>query len=552
MRFRSFVPYTLPGVLALIGWWWYISRKKGRITSHDSEEGVGPAAMGLLSSPSEGSNGTMERGPHHKPSRGRCRVQEEPLLGQEVAPEVSAPLRVAVERVGPPTSSSCALSVETGGAEAVRQRGSAPETVEESVVLLGPEEGEDDCERARLDATPAVALAAGDSSVTPVPWCEQDPAPVVQVDLAPPASMPDPAQTSSVRPEPEGEVAAARTALPCAHAPSSKPVSTETAASAAALSTSSRITAVETGGLGLAQEDREAAEAAENTGEIERLAAGLITEVILAAAQEVLTVSRAEGGGRAVCPSPKDDDEEEERGGVWEPSSSTPVTNGRLCASRDPPPEDGAPSKGFSASGMEEDESSATNATLTAGLRLSDVGGEGLNGFLTPPVWEEPVGSSRQVESKSPVSCRAVPEATPPSLAKLRAEEGGGAAEDSGCSTCQSEDGVSSEDLLHSTGLSCPPGRRDDLLHISGISRGQTSEGEGNGPGRGLGGRSLLGAGPPCNGAGVGNGAQLAGETEADHSGGQSECCITVTIKQSMANPNLVLEWLQVLVFQHK
>uniref|UniRef100_A0A8C8JB54 Tudor domain-containing protein n=1 Tax=Oncorhynchus tshawytscha TaxID=74940 RepID=A0A8C8JB54_ONCTS len=62
LRFRSIVPYTLPGVLALIGWWWYISRKKEQITNHDSEEGA--AAMGLLASPapSDGSNGLVEKG----------------------------------------------------------------------------------------------------------------------------------------------------------------------------------------------------------------------------------------------------------------------------------------------------------------------------------------------------------------------------------------------------------------------------------------------------------------------------------------------------------
>uniref|UniRef100_A0A4W3HXH6 Tudor domain-containing protein n=1 Tax=Callorhinchus milii TaxID=7868 RepID=A0A4W3HXH6_CALMI len=33
LRFRAVFPYTLPGVLALLGWWWYITRKKGRENS---------------------------------------------------------------------------------------------------------------------------------------------------------------------------------------------------------------------------------------------------------------------------------------------------------------------------------------------------------------------------------------------------------------------------------------------------------------------------------------------------------------------------------------
>ncbi|KAJ8335224.1 hypothetical protein SKAU_G00408630 [Synaphobranchus kaupii] len=261
---------------------------------------------------------------------------------------------------------------------------------------------------------------------------------------------------------------------------------------------------METGRLGPAQENglaRGSGEPAERSGsleEMERLAAGLITEVILAAAQEVLIASRGEGGagGGALSHSQKDE-EEEDRGGVCEPSSSTPVTNGRLCASINPPTEESPPLKG-----MEE-----RSLSPAAGLRPSDTGGEELNGCLPPPVWEEPVGgASQRTAERSPALCKTVPEATPPSLSKLRAEDGAATAEDSGCSTCQSEDGVSS----------------DDLLHISGISRGVAAEGLGDGPGRSLGGRGLEGAELPCNGRGL-NGmgvGNLTGEMEADQSGG--------------------------------
>ncbi|KAG8002332.1 A-kinase anchor protein 1, partial [Nibea albiflora] len=60
LRFRSVVPYTLPGILALIGWWWYISRKKERLISHDSLEGP-LTTVGLRTSPAEGSNGLVEK-----------------------------------------------------------------------------------------------------------------------------------------------------------------------------------------------------------------------------------------------------------------------------------------------------------------------------------------------------------------------------------------------------------------------------------------------------------------------------------------------------------
>ncbi|XP_077466795.1 A kinase (PRKA) anchor protein 1b [Stigmatopora argus] len=39
LRFRLIVPYTLPVVLALIGWWWYTSRKKEHLIIHDDPDG---------------------------------------------------------------------------------------------------------------------------------------------------------------------------------------------------------------------------------------------------------------------------------------------------------------------------------------------------------------------------------------------------------------------------------------------------------------------------------------------------------------------------------
>ncbi|XP_061682763.1 A kinase (PRKA) anchor protein 1b isoform X2 [Syngnathoides biaculeatus] len=58
--FRSIVPYTLPGVLALIGWWWYTSRKKERLISHGDPDESSNNAI-LRSSFSVGRNGLVER-----------------------------------------------------------------------------------------------------------------------------------------------------------------------------------------------------------------------------------------------------------------------------------------------------------------------------------------------------------------------------------------------------------------------------------------------------------------------------------------------------------
>nr|XP_056721152.1 A-kinase anchor protein 1, mitochondrial [Euleptes europaea] len=38
LRFRTLLPFAIPGVLALIGWWWFSSRKKERPSNHDRQD----------------------------------------------------------------------------------------------------------------------------------------------------------------------------------------------------------------------------------------------------------------------------------------------------------------------------------------------------------------------------------------------------------------------------------------------------------------------------------------------------------------------------------
>uniref|UniRef100_G3WJH5 A-kinase anchoring protein 1 n=2 Tax=Sarcophilus harrisii TaxID=9305 RepID=G3WJH5_SARHA len=40
IQFRAIFPLALPGVLALIGWWWFYSRKKEHVSSHDRQTGA--------------------------------------------------------------------------------------------------------------------------------------------------------------------------------------------------------------------------------------------------------------------------------------------------------------------------------------------------------------------------------------------------------------------------------------------------------------------------------------------------------------------------------
>lgn len=61
VRFRSVVPYTMPGVLVLIGWWWYTSRKKDRRIGQKSSD-VSPPPVSLKDSDVEGNNGLLLEG----------------------------------------------------------------------------------------------------------------------------------------------------------------------------------------------------------------------------------------------------------------------------------------------------------------------------------------------------------------------------------------------------------------------------------------------------------------------------------------------------------
>lgn len=78
------MPYTLPGVLALIGWWWYISRKKQRFIGTPDGN---PAASGLSASPLEGSNGLLEKGAKSKIDNAHSPSQTSPVVGHQISQE---------------------------------------------------------------------------------------------------------------------------------------------------------------------------------------------------------------------------------------------------------------------------------------------------------------------------------------------------------------------------------------------------------------------------------------------------------------------------------
>lgn len=462
LRFRSFVPYTLPGVLALIGWWWYISRKKERITSHDSEEG---SVMGLRTSSGEGSNGMVDKScpaassTHRRTSRDKVKAKEHRPVEQEVVAEIHTPVLKATagEALGTPpvVLASGQLNAPQSGAkstpsqthpETTRQTtpvsSSTPtKTVEESPHHKGPEAATDSSNQLPPDLASAGSIK---NQVNNQPLIRQHPTELAKAE----------------RPEPEGEVASETLALTCAQNLPADISKVELASAASSVegetvlletcslktpltltsfpnSTSTPLSESSTeaqhhenGDLGLP------AETSPDMQELQRLAAGLITEVISAATQEVMAVSSCESRYSE---------------GSEEADSSTLAVNGKVVESCVP-----------------------SVSTESEESRAAQIVEEIVNGCLAPSLWKMPENEKEKALLTVPSGGQL--ESTPV-LAKLQAEET--LIEDSGCSTCQSEDGVSSEDL-HSTGLSSTVSEsKEDLIQISGTCR--ASEGHGDG-----------------------------------------------------------------------
>lgn len=409
--------------------------------------------MGLRTSSGEGSNGMVDKScpaassTHRKTSRDRVKAKEHRPVEQEVVAEIHTPVLKATagEALGTPpvVLASGQLSAPHSGTKSVPPK-SHPETTSQT--------------------TPV-------SSSTPTKTVEETPhhkGPDVATDARPSSQLP-PASTDSIkkqvenqtltsqrsvelakaeRPEPEGEVATESLATTCAQnlqadiskdelastisSTESEAVLLETCSPKTPLnltsfpnSTSTPLSESSTGAqhhengdLGLP------AETSPDLQELQRLAAGLITEVISAATQEVMAVSSCESRYSK---------------GSEASDNSTLALNGKEESSQLP---------------------------KSAESRAAQIAEEIVNGCLAPSLWKMPenekdrgllsVPSGEQLEST-------------PTLAKLQAEEA--LVEDSGCSTCQSEDGVSSEDL-HSTGLSSTVSEsKEDLIQISGTCK---------------------------------------------------------------------------------
>lgn len=489
--------------------------------------------MGLQSSSGEGSNGMVDKGcltassTHRRTSRDKVKAKEHRPVEQEVVAEIHTPvLKATTEEVlgSPPvvlasgqlsTPQSNRISApQTSDPETTRHTSpvssSTPtKTVEESSHHKGPE----------VETLILVSQVRDLGTAASIEkQAEKQPDRERSTELA-----------KAERPEPEGEVATEASAPTCINNLPGDVTDIELASTTSstedgvdkletsslktplALATFPHITSTpisesstearhhENGDLGLQSE------ASPDIQELQRLAAGLITEVISAATQEVMAVSS--------CESRHSKGSEVAVDGTLAVNGREATIETELCVSLE--------STSY--------QSHAENAQAEEEI---------VNGCLAPSLWKMPENDGRKVKSEG----QSVPVELAPVVAKLQIEEA--LVEDSGCSTCQSEDGVSSEDL-HSTGLSSAV---SDLIQIScRASEGHEDDQE-----------SLVLTGPQespltaenvasvceaarLNGMGLRNG--VISEIEADQSGGSDvnsmdsvDSCSTLGMGESLTS----------------
>uniref|UniRef100_A0A8C7DGC5 A kinase (PRKA) anchor protein 1b n=1 Tax=Oncorhynchus kisutch TaxID=8019 RepID=A0A8C7DGC5_ONCKI len=454
LRFRSIVPYTLPGVLALIGWWWYISRKKEQITNHDITD---PGVDRCQQTPRSSSP------PAASPLQTQTRKESWALHGEHRATEQRP--SVAIAYVTKPVKSMVTEQVPASVKEAIATASEALVLSQTAHATTSSSTAADLMNAERPEPEGEVA-AAHEAAVA---FNQNLQVELVAKDtlLVPSSSTKDELLSSSFIP--------AETPAQALKVVTHEPLFLETPTS----SQGSYHAVVTSISAFPAQGHQQENGAPCSSEELEDLAAGLITEVIWAATQEVLSV--------ASCPE------------TWlgqsaaEPCCrSTPLANGRPCSEQE-----------ALTRNMQEGSSPISHAEME--WRTANA--------LNNP-WAAAAASSQEGRREA--------SSVPVNLDKLKGNEGAMVAEDSACSTCHSEDGVSIEDQQSRES-------QEDLIQVSGMSEGEgglrqapeevvtTEQVMAALPGHVLG---AVGEMKRLNGMALRNGSHGMSETETDQSGG--------------------------------
>lgn len=448
LQFRSVVPYTLPGVLALIGWWWYILRKKERLTSHDTQEGA-PATAGLITSPSEGSNGLVEKSavcptndtgiPTNRPSKDTNQRTDNENSSHICVQDTEAESSLEQSSVDPNTDPGRVRQVPKPlVASADKEDGQHVPFVEQEQCLP------------LVLVTELEKLLVTESASAPGP-------PLEQVSL-PCRSAKDMCPTEAhlfhaERPEPEGEVARhhssnntpdevivpsvtpskAQSVIPSeadyletCHSAQDSHQHILNCTSSTPAQTSTPLTIVQNCITAFGtQEDIQITSNKAEEQDLEFLAAGLISEVISAATQEVLGVTSCQ----PCC------------------SNSAPLAGSRLFFQQEP----------IALAQQHPDVIKSSSPVSYESIETTQKELQGmLNGCSSNLVCEPAEVSHRAHQTDSipkglwPTSPHQAAQSTPLLSVVVKSDKVAVLGEDSACSTCHSEEGISSEDILGS------------------------------------------------------------------------------------------------------
>ncbi|KAM9801376.1 A kinase (PRKA) anchor protein 1b [Neosynchiropus ocellatus] len=444
LKLRSVIPYTLPGVLALIGWWWFISRKKERHIGHNGPEGSSNHVT-LRDSPIDGSNGLAEK-------VALCPESDTPPTEQRIGlPNVShergPSLKQIAEEPGKHPDGRQRELDKPALASPEGRSGKSPEGCQDPENLLPSTPPSYDASYEEKELLCTVIGPKEVMSCQSIPDSHSSPT------------------TQAQRPEPEGEVAKHQLAsslqndgctvssdkeylvasakscdVPSSIQGSHQIILTSTPSSvnmtSPALSTFQDLTTISA--------TPECLHARRSAGEeqtLELLAAGLITEVITAATQEVLGVTSSVASTNSASCSGFHQCSDEVVSSNWQ--------NQNL------------PSSCFQSLA----ESAQTEATPMKGEGMS-------NGCSSSLVWKsvDEYHSHKTVRERWPEPSHHDLQSSSPKV-KLKGMETPSLAEDSACSTCPSEGDLTSKEL-HAGSFD----NKADVLQITDLSGSDHSQ----------------------------------------------------------------------------
>ncbi|XP_039892386.1 A kinase (PRKA) anchor protein 1b [Simochromis diagramma] len=472
LRFRSVVPYTLPGVLALIGWWWYISRKRERLINHDRTEGT-PTTTDLKTSSADGSNGLVEKDTvsptndtdspiHRPPNASNQRTQHENISQIHFQHTEASP--------------SLAQSSEKFSCNSERMKQGVHRPPQSALPSLDKDDSLQVSSKDRKDPERSLSLALGtELNLVKDPVSDLERATFSYQSTKVTSSFPTTSLLSGAeRPDPEGEVAKNHSTnntqdemigwdehasnvervdpseadsldtpppVPDFHQHILSSTPTDPVLASTSLSIVQNTTAV-------TPEDILVHGSPGEEHDLEDLAARLITKVISAATQEVLSVTSCQVVDKSLpnCSS----------GGLYPELEPIIATQKHHHLSTSP-----------SQVGCDCREATEKEAQAVP------------NGCSSSPVWKSVdvshINHQKNAVHSSHWSTQLPQEAqTSPVLnIKLKGDEAAPLAEDSACSTCHSEDGISSEDLQSSLF-----DNQSDVIQLTDLSAGEAAQGQ--------------------------------------------------------------------------